>query len=187
MSIYAMKPTFTDFNGYKEWRKAWKSVYRDLTIRIRTKKHKIKNLHRAGIGGDTMARNIKELNGMRVAAFKLNTILNEAKIRMANITAMHKDLQTHQASFPLTIEGCRTIEFHFNKKHLEFSTVPMWVVKTKGQTFYVHHVEANAHWSTRENPDHPSTKGSIRFRNCDLHIDKEGVATITETAMTEVD
>lgn len=33
------------------------------------------------------------------------------------------------------------ITFHFNKKHLEDPTVPMWVVKCRGDTYYVHHVD----------------------------------------------
>lgn len=50
-------------------------------------------------------------------------------------------------------------------------TVPMWVIKTKGQTFYVEHVECQAPFSTKETPDNPHTKGSIKFRNVDLTIE----------------
>jgi hypothetical protein len=42
----------------------------------------------------------------------------------------------------------------------------MWVVKTKGQTHYVHHVDVDkgVGFSTKETPDNPSTKGSIKFK-----------------------
>lgn len=76
-------------------------------------------------------------------------------------------------------EHCRCIDFHFNKGHLMDPKIPMWVVKAKGQTFYVNHVESNATWSTRETPE-GSTKGSLRFKNCFLKIE-DGTAFITQT------
>ena len=74
---------------------------------------------------------------------------------------------------------CKEIIFHFNKGHLSDATIPMWVVKAKGQTFYVNHLEANIPFSTKETPDNPSTKGSIKFRNANLEIDENGNANIT--------
>ena len=58
------------------------------------------------------------------------------------------------------------IVFHFNKKHLEDPTIPMWVVKCRGDTYYVHHVEVSpgVGFSTKETPDNPHTKGSIKFK-----------------------
>ena len=82
-------------------------------------------------------------------------------------------------------EFCRSIEFHFNRGHLQDASIPMWVLKTKGQTFYIHHLDANAPWSTRENPDHPSTKGSLRFRNAYLTINDDGTAVITSQPQVE--
>lgn len=67
--------------------------------------------------------------------------------------------------------------FHFNKGHLADPTIPMWVIKAKGQTFYVNHVESKVGWSTKETPDNPSTKGSIKIRNCTLRIE-DGTALI---------
>lgn len=63
---------------------------------------------------------------------------------------------------------CKEVVFHFNKGHLQDPTIPMWVVKAKGQTYYVDHVDSDAPWSTKETPDNPSTKGSIKFRNVQL-------------------
>lgn len=48
--------------------------------------------------------------------------------------------------------------FHFNKKHLTDPTIPMWVVKCRGDTFYVNHVDVSpgVGFSTKESPDNPS-------------------------------
>jgi len=67
------------------------------------------------------------------------------------------------------------IVFHFNKKHLEDSRIPMWVIKCKGETHYVHHVNVDkgVGFSTKETPDNPHTKGSIKFKGV-LNITTEG-------------
>lgn len=56
------------------------------------------------------------------------------------------------------------IVFHFNKKFLEDPSVPMWVIKHKGNTHYVHHVTSHTGFTTKETPDNVHTKGSIMFR-----------------------
>ena len=58
------------------------------------------------------------------------------------------------------------IVFHFNKKHIQDSTIPMWVVKCRGDTYYVDHVDVSPGigFSTKETPDNPHTKGSIKFK-----------------------
>ena len=71
----------------------------------------------------------------------------------------------------------KEVIFHFNKKHLEDPTIPMWVLKMKGQTFYVDHVEANAPWSTKETPDNSHTKGSLKFKHVTVEMDN-GTAII---------
>ena len=57
--------------------------------------------------------------------------------------------------------------------------IPMWVLKTKGETYYVNHVNANVGWSTKETPDNPHTKGSLKFKNVNINIDDENEAHIT--------
>jgi hypothetical protein len=49
----------------------------------------------------------------------------------------------------------------------------MWVIKAKGETHYVDHVdvEAGVGFSTKETPDNPHTKGSIKFK-AKLKIEK---------------
>ena len=55
----------------------------------------------------------------------------------------------------------------------------MWVLKFHGETLYVDHVECQIPWSTKETPDNPHTKGSIKVKDCLLRVDSENSATIT--------
>lgn len=66
----------------------------------------------------------------------------------------------------LNIETKTEIILHFNKMHLQDPTIPMWVIKTKGQTYYVDHIDVDAGigFSTKETPDNPNTKGSLKFK-----------------------
>ena len=80
---------------------------------------------------------------------------------------------------------CKDIVFHFNRKHLEDQTIPMWVLKFHGETYYVNHVECNVPWSTKETPDNPHTKGSIKVKNCLLQINDKNEASIS--TITAVD
>lgn len=66
----------------------------------------------------------------------------------------------------LNIDKRTEIIFHFNKMHLQDTTIPMWVIKAKGQTYYVDHLDMDSGigFSTKETPDNPSTKGSIKFK-----------------------
>lgn len=56
------------------------------------------------------------------------------------------------------------VVFHFNKKHLEDPTIPMWVVKCKGETYYVDHLDSKIGFSTKETPESNHTKGSLQFK-----------------------
>jgi hypothetical protein len=69
--------------------------------------------------------------------------------------------------------------FHFNKGHIADPTIPPWVLKCKGETWYVQHVDCEIPWSTKETPDNPSTKGSIRVKNALVRIDGDNTATLT--------
>jgi hypothetical protein len=66
----------------------------------------------------------------------------------------------------LSIQKRTEIILHFNKMHLQDASIPMWVVKAKGQTYYVNHVDMDSGigFSTKETPDNPSTKGSLKFK-----------------------
>ncbi len=76
-------------------------------------------------------------------------------------------------------QHCKTLVFHFNKASLANPEIPMWVLKFDGQTEYVDHVDfLNVSFSTKETPDNPHTKGSLKFKNINLTIDGK-TATIT--------
>ena len=77
------------------------------------------------------------------------------------------------------------VVFHFNKKFLEDSTIPMWVLKCRGKTYYVNHVDAKLNWSTKETPANDHTKGSIKFKNALIAIDDGNCATLTPLKMTD--
>ena len=81
--------------------------------------------------------------------------------------------------------ACRDVVFHFNKKHLEDQTVPMWVLKFHGETLYVNHVDCSIPWSTKETSENPHTKGSIKVKDCLLSIDAENSATISELTLID--
>ena len=68
--------------------------------------------------------------------------------------------------------------FHFNKKHLEDQTIPMWVLKTHGVTFYIDHIDANIPFSTKETPGNNHTKGSLKFKACKLTIRDDNTAAL---------
>jgi hypothetical protein len=55
----------------------------------------------------------------------------------------------------------------------------MWVVKAKGESYYVNHVTCELPWSTKETPDNSHTKGSIKVKRCLLVINEGNEATIT--------
>lgn len=82
--------------------------------------------------------------------------------------------------------SCKDLVFHFNKGHLEDPTIPMWVVKAHGVTFYVNHVSSEMPWSTKETPDNDKTKGSIKFKKCKLTIDTtDNTATIAKLGIAD--
>lgn len=176
MSAYGMKPQFVDLAGYKAWRQEWRSLYAHMSREIISLKHRVKDAQRHGQSTKALA---KERAAHRVMAHKLMSAYEDAKIRWQNLENARKGIEAQMAEFPLIVEDCRNIDFHFNKKSLEWPFVPMWVVKAKGKTFYVNHVDCNTPWTTRETPEHPATKGSIRIKRGSLHINESGDALIS--------
>ena len=61
----------------------------------------------------------------------------------------------------------------------------MWCIKSHGVTFYVNHVTAELPWTTKETPDNQSTKGSIKFKNCKLSIDRDNNATLSKLGLLD--
>lgn len=56
------------------------------------------------------------------------------------------------------------IVFHFNKAHNQDQTIPQWVIKHKGNTYYINHLKTLIGFETKETPDSEHTKGSLMFR-----------------------
>lgn len=56
------------------------------------------------------------------------------------------------------------IVFHFNKASIGQTAIPPWVIKHRGQTYYVWHLTSSVRFSTKETPNNPHTQGSIQFR-----------------------
>ena len=81
--------------------------------------------------------------------------------------------------------ACKDLVFHFNKKHLEDQTIPMWVVKTHGESFYVDHVTCELPWTTKETPDNSHTKGSIKIKDCLLTIDQDNCAIVSKLSIID--
>ena len=75
--------------------------------------------------------------------------------------------------------------FHFNKKHLEDQTIPMWVLKFHGETLYVNHVDCSVPWSTKETPDNTHTKGSIKVKDVLLRINDANEAEISTLTLID--
>lgn len=70
------------------------------------------------------------------------------------------------------------IVFHYNKKHNEDQTIPQWIIKHKGVTYYVNHLISTIGFSTKETPDNPATKAALQFVG-KLTITEDNVAHIT--------
>lgn len=98
---------------------------------------------------------------------------------MANIEDVIEEHNQHIGQWPIDLGECRNVDFHFNKKYLEYDFLPMWIIKAKGKTWYVNHVDCKVGWSTREQPDNVATKGAIRIKKCNVYISDEGTAILT--------
>ena len=63
------------------------------------------------------------------------------------------------------VMGRGRVVFHYNKAHTKDpENIPTWVIKFKGETYYIHHLESKIGFSTKETPDNPHTKGAIQFK-----------------------
>jgi len=58
------------------------------------------------------------------------------------------------------------IVFHYNKKHNEDVSIPPWIIKFKGKTHYINHldIEPGLGFSTKESPDNSHTKGALQIK-----------------------
>lgn len=173
-SAYGLKPNFTNIREWRVWRRTWASVYVRLAADIRRKKHEVREAQKR-LDGRSASRQ-KALHQTSVVARKMMTLLEEGRARMRRIRDMERQIAEQMATFPLTYD-CDTVDVHYNRGSNEFPQLPMWVVKAKGRSFYVHHITSDAPWTTREKPD-ASTRGMLRFRRVRLSLTEGGEAVI---------
>lgn len=56
----------------------------------------------------------------------------------------------------------------------------MWIIKAKGMTYNVSHVDCRVPFSTKETPDNRHTKGSLKFKDVDITIFENNHALIAQ-------
>ena len=66
------------------------------------------------------------------------------------------------------------IVFHYNKAHNQDASIPPWIVKHKGQTYYVNHLYSKVGFSTKETPDNEHTKAALMFRGKLSIVEQDG-------------
>jgi hypothetical protein len=76
--------------------------------------------------------------------------------------------------------AAKEVVFHFNKKSLEDNTIPPWVLKCNGKSWYVNHVSCDLPWSTKETPTSSHTQGSIKVKRALVQIDDANHATLVK-------
>lgn len=76
-------------------------------------------------------------------------------------------------------ETVNRVVFHFNKAHNQDQTIPQWIIKHKGQTYYVNHLVSSVGFTTKETPDSEHTRGALQFKG-KLKIYKDGEITTAE-------
>ena len=82
----------------------------------------------------------------------------------------------------MIIDKVVPIVFHYNKSHNTDPSIPPWVIKCKGQTYYINHLDImpGVGFSTNETPDNTHTKGTLKIKGR-LRIEEIGrdkIATI---------
>ena len=70
----------------------------------------------------------------------------------------------------------REVIFHYNKKHNEDVSVPPWIIKFKGKTYYINHFDImpGVGFTSKETPGNSHTKGSIKIKGLLEIYEKEG-------------
>lgn len=174
MTAFNMTPDFNDSDSCRKWMKTWKMAYNRLTSDIQKKRTSLQEMQRAGVKCN---REHRDLHYARQTARKLMMLRDEAKLRIQHIRKMRDDLAAQNSKFPLDFGNCSRIDFHFNKIALSFPFIPNWMLKIKGNTYYVTDVVSEVGFSTRNRPQ-GSTRGMLRFPSGKVSIDSDGIAHI---------
>ena len=173
MKIY--KPEINTWNDYKKWREIWRRGIKQLSADIAKSKKKLKIMQRAN---EEHRKFQSVLAYKQIMAKKMHQLLVEVRADGYARLESERELEKELATYPIEFPKCREIIFHYNIGSNKNPKIPRWVLKAKGRSFYVHHVSTDGvKWSTKETPD-KSTKGSIRFKNVGLVINKDAEATI---------
>lgn len=114
------------------------------------------------------------MSGLKFSVFIEPDINNEITAVCIEPSETTKKLTSR---YPLMLREEKVKEaivFHYNKAHNLDASIPPWVVKHKGNTHYVNHLDCDSSvgfkFSTKETPDNPHTKGSIKFKGkLELH------------------
>lgn len=72
-------------------------------------------------------------------------------------------------------ETVQRIVFHYNKAHNADTSIPPWIIKHKGQSYYVNHLDSKVGFSTKETPDNEHTKASLMFRGKLSIVEQDGI------------
>ena len=64
--------------------------------------------------------------------------------------------------------------FHFNKASIGNPEIPPWVFKVDGTTYYVDHAVFEVGFSTKETPNNPHTKGSLKTKGYFVLREEDG-------------
>jgi hypothetical protein len=101
--------------------------------------------------------------GVRVSVFYEPDLNNQATSIAVEPSDIARRLTSH---LPKSFNESKKdpIVFHYNKAHNQDQSIPPWVVKHKGKSYYVHHLESKTGFSTKETPDNSHTKGSLKFK-----------------------
>lgn len=156
-------------NDYSTWILNWRKEYFSKVSKLKELKAKRKSDERNK--KYLFYRDFKDISQLKFDLTEMLRVRREVK------KWFKENIQPLDDSDTISFNGIKEVVFHFNKKAIEDSNIPSWILKIKGKTYYVNHVNCNKGWETKETPDNPSTKGSIKIKNCDVII-KNGEAYI---------
>lgn len=83
------------------------------------------------------------------------------------------EVQLLPLAFGVLMRQSRVV-FHYNKAHNQDARVPPWVVKSEGQTHYVHHFTSEIGFSTKETPENEATRAALMVRGGVLELHRVG-------------
>lgn len=175
MDFEIKKTTFHTVDDYQNWVNEWRIGYKSIEQMIREHKAKAKEFYKAGdvINGNKLHNTA--VTFLRPMASKMLDLRANAKEVWKKQMEGMKELQKVMNSYPIDFGSCREVVFHFNKAHNQNPNIPAWILKIKGESYYIHHLEATAPFTTKETPENSHTKGALKFKKVHAKIDENGI------------